>query len=240
VGNRRIGWRTDVGYEPDERARELLEAARQKIYARKVGPSVDAARLVMEENLKGMPASVNVGKSTVSRHLLAPRLGNAPIIAVESINSDGTNGPAVHGEQFGEIQEHLLKVDEAVIGIGASNVENFVNLMKSYSGSHDDFDLFVVPAVPDAKQERNTISTIAALPDDIGIPKDKIRVVFNMVDPKHSVEDRFATLFNFHATHHDFILRKEATMHLHEIYAKVADSRPSIVDILSIRPTIRP
>jgi hypothetical protein len=47
-----------VGYEPDERARELLEAARKAIHTGEIAPSVSAARLVMERNLQGMPASV--------------------------------------------------------------------------------------------------------------------------------------------------------------------------------------
>ena len=48
--------------------------------------------------------SGNVGKSTVARHLLAPRLNNAEVIPVESINSDGTDETAIRGKQFGELQ----------------------------------------------------------------------------------------------------------------------------------------
>ncbi|SMG61554.1 LPD7 domain-containing protein [Paraburkholderia susongensis] len=47
-----------VGYEPDDRARELLEAARHAIHTPNVSPSVAAARLVMEAKLNGLPASV--------------------------------------------------------------------------------------------------------------------------------------------------------------------------------------
>ena len=73
--------------------------------------------------------SGNVGKSTVARHLLAPRLNNAEVIPVESINSDGTDETAIRGKQFGELQEYLQTLDDAVIDIGASNVEDFVKLM---------------------------------------------------------------------------------------------------------------
>ena len=45
--------------------------------------------------------SGNVGKSTVARHLLAPRVNGANIIAVEGLNSDGGDGPAIRGHQFG-------------------------------------------------------------------------------------------------------------------------------------------
>ena len=88
--------------------------------------------------------SGNVGKTTVARHLLAPRLNNAQVIAVESINSDGNaEADAIRGKQFGELLEAMALMDDAVVDIGASNVEDFVNLMKQYRGSHEDFDFYV-------------------------------------------------------------------------------------------------
>ena len=113
--------------------------------------------------------SGNVGKSTVARHLLVPRLQNAQLIAIESINSDGSQDEAIRGKQFGQLQEVLALMEDAVIDVGASNVEDFINLMTQYKGSHEDFDFFVVPTVSKAKQQRDTISTIEALAE-IGIP----------------------------------------------------------------------
>ena len=46
--------------------------------------------------------SGNAGKSTISRHLLAPRMNNATVIPVESINSDGSDDVAIKGRQFAE------------------------------------------------------------------------------------------------------------------------------------------
>ena len=125
--------------------------------------------------------SGNVGKSTVARHLLAPRMNNARVIPVESINSDGTDDKALKGKQFGELQEGLALLDDAVVDIGASNVEDFVNLMEQYKNSHEDFDFFVVPTMPKAKQQRDTISTIEAL-EGIGVPAKRSRLLFNVVD----------------------------------------------------------
>ena len=51
--------------------------------------------------------SGNVGKTTVARHLLAPRIAGAELIAVESINADDGQTQAVRGSQFGELQEYL-------------------------------------------------------------------------------------------------------------------------------------
>ncbi|MCM5637725.1 hypothetical protein NEH63_08885, partial [Xanthomonas hortorum pv. pelargonii] len=63
--------------------------------------------------------SGNTGKSTVSKHLLYPRLKDAEYIAVESINADEGEGESVRGKQFGALQEQLLVIDSAVIDVGS-------------------------------------------------------------------------------------------------------------------------
>ncbi|MCE4351924.1 hypothetical protein LYZ86_22400, partial [Xanthomonas hortorum pv. cynarae] len=137
--------------------------------------------------------SGNTGKSTVSKHLLYPRLKDAEYIAVESINADEGEGESVRGKQFGALQEQLLVIDSAVIDVGSSNVEDFVKLMRQYRGSHEDMDLFVIPAVKEAKQIKDTIATIQALAA-MGVPAKKIRVVFNKLEADDTVEDAFYPL----------------------------------------------
>lgn len=176
--------------------------------------------------------SGNVGKSTVARHLLAPRLKNAQVIAVESINSDGSQDEAIRGKQFGELLEALALMDDAVVDIGASNVEDFVNLMKQYRGSHEDFDFYVVPTVSKAKQQRDTISTIDALAE-IGIPAKKIRLVFNMVELDETPERVFSGLFEYHASAKNFTLKPEAVIHINDIYGKLKGTENGIADILN-------
>lgn len=176
--------------------------------------------------------SGNVGKSTVARHLLAPRMNSATVVPVESINSDGTQDEAIKGKQFGELQEALMLLDDAVVDVGASNVEDFVNLMKQYKGSHEDFDYFVIPTVPKNKQMRDTISTIDALAD-IGVPAKKIRLVFNMVEIDDVPERVFAGLFEYHASSKSFTLRPEAVIHVNDIYGKIKGAEQGIKDILN-------
>jgi hypothetical protein len=176
--------------------------------------------------------SGNVGKSTVARHLLAPRMNSAPVIPVESINSDGTEDETIRGRQFGELQDALLLMEDAVVDIGASNVEDFVGLMKQYKGSHEDFDYFVVPTVPKNKQQRDTISTIDALAE-IGVPAKKIRLVFNMVELDENPERAFAGLIEYHSAAKNFTLRRDAVIHTNEIYAKIKNAEQGIMDILN-------
>ena len=176
--------------------------------------------------------SGNVGKSTVARHLLAPRLNNAEVIPIESINSDGTDETAIRGKQFGELQEYLQTLDDAVIDIGASNVEDFVKLMKQYKGSHEDFDFFVVPTVPATKQQRDTISTVEALAN-LGVPAKKIRLLFNMVDLEESPERIFSGLFEYQRESKSFTLKPEAVIHVNDIYGKLKGSKTGIREILA-------
>jgi hypothetical protein len=176
--------------------------------------------------------SGNVGKSTVARYLLVPRLRNAQLIAIESINSDGSQDEAIRGKQFGQLQEALALMEDAVIDVGASNVEDFINLMTQYKGSHEDFDFFVVPTVSRAKQQRDTISTIEALAD-IGIPAKKIRLVFNMVEMDEQVEQVFGGLFEYHLSAKRFTLKPDAVIHVNDIFGKFNGAQKSIADVLA-------
>lgn len=176
--------------------------------------------------------SGNVGKSTVARHLLAPRMNNAQIISVESINSDGTEEDAVRGKQFGDLIEALALMDNVVVDIGASNVEDFISRMAQYRGSHEDFDYFVIPTVGKQKQQRDTISTIDAL-TELGIPAKKIRVVFNMVEIEDAPERVFSGIFEYAAAEKTFTLRPDAVIHMNDIYGKLRGSEQTIADILS-------
>lgn len=176
--------------------------------------------------------SGNVGKSTLARHLLAPRLGNAPIVPVESINSDESDTDTVRGKQFAQIQDLLLTVESAVIDLGASNYEDFFNLMKTYTGSHEDFDLFVVPTVPDSKQERDTVMTIRQLAD-FGVPANKIVVVFNKIENPADLDTGFQLLNAYHEEQRAFTLRRDAVVYDNPIYATLRTMNPprSIAEI---------
>jgi hypothetical protein len=136
--------------------------------------------------------SGNVGETTISRHLLLPRIPGAELIAIESINADeGHQGQSLRGRQFGELQEYMQTVDSLVVDIGASNVEDLLALMRKYRGSHEDFDYFVVPTVPALKQQQDTIATLTELAR-LGIPATRLRVV-NQVEDDRPIEQVFET-----------------------------------------------
>lgn len=170
--------------------------------------------------------SGNVGKSTIAKLLLSPRMGNAPVVPVESINSDESDTDSLRGKQFAQIQDLLLTVDNVVIDLGASNYEDFFSLMATYAGSHEDFDLFVIPTVKDSKQIRDTVMTVRSLAD-LGVPARKIVTVFNRIENADDVENGFAELKAFHERERLFVYRREAVVFENPIYATLRKMVPA-------------
>ena len=176
--------------------------------------------------------SGNVGKSMVAKHLMLPRMKGAELFSVESINSDEGDGDSLRGKQFGQLQEELLLSDNpAVVDVGSSNVEDFMKLMQMFRGSHEDFDLFVVPVVKEAKQVRDTIATIQALAT-MGVPAKKIRVVFNKLETDETVEDAFYPLIAFHEDAKAFTLNPKAAIYYSELYQKLRSYRMTVGDLM--------
>ncbi|MCQ9136609.1 hypothetical protein KMS84_38530, partial [Streptomyces sp. IBSBF 2807] len=128
--------------------------------------------------------SGNTGKTTVSDQLVWPRLGGLRF-AIETINAGASDDAAeierMKGRQFGELSEILMTEDNAVIDVGASNVEDFFKYMGQFAGSHEEFDYFLVPTVSEKKQQADTINTIKTLAA-LGVPRSRILVVFNKVE----------------------------------------------------------
>ena len=178
--------------------------------------------------------SGNVGKTTIARHLLAPRIPDADFIAVESINADEGQERPVRGKQFGELQEYLQTVDNAVVDIGASNVEDLLSLMGKYRGSHEDFDYFVVPTVPALKQQQDTIATLTQL-TRLGVSAAKLKVVFNQVEDGSNVREVFDTVLAFVAQNPVADVRAECRLGANEIYERVKGTQTSLADLAQDR-----
>jgi hypothetical protein len=167
--------------------------------------------------------SGNVGKSTGAKHLLKPRIPDAEVIAIESINADEGEEQALRGRQFGELQEYLHITDNVIVDIGASNVEELLSSMKRYRGSHGDFDHFIVPTVPALKQQQDTIATLVELAQ-LGVPACKVRVLFNMVDDGDDLEQVFDVILTFLAAHPMAQADPACRIGANEIYIRIMQS----------------
>lgn len=180
--------------------------------------------------------SGNVGKTMIAMNLLSPRMGSPRFFDVESINigadSDGLEVERYRGKKFGEMVDELIQEEAAIVDVGASNVEDFIKLMQQFSGSHEEFDYFVVPVVKEKKVQKDTINTVRAL-QRIGVEKKRIRLVFNKVDVDESVEEEFPALFGLAETEKSCIVRDTCTIYANEVYERLKSAGKTLGEIMS-------
>jgi hypothetical protein len=174
--------------------------------------------------------SGNVGKTTIARHLLAPRMKGAEIVSIESSNADEQEGDALRGKDFAHLQQYMLASDNLIVDIGASNVEDLLKLMGKFKGSHEDFDYYLVPSVPDVKQQKDTANTVAQLAQ-MGVPSHKIKIVLNRVEDGEDPEKQFGSLISFLTV--KGVATVDPKVHLtdNEIYQRLKQDRSSITDL---------
>lgn len=178
--------------------------------------------------------SGNVGKTTIAAHLLKPRMADAAIFSVESLNIDaaasGVEVERMRGRKYGLLTEQMMQLDSAIIDVGASNVDEFLKRMQQYHGSHDEFDYFVVPVVRERKQQGDTMNTIRAL-SGLGVPRHRIRVLFNKADPDEDLEDEFGELFNLEHAERSCTVNPSAVVYENEVFDKLRLAGKSLVDV---------
>lgn len=178
--------------------------------------------------------SGTVGKTTIAAHLLSPRMNNAPIFAVETINETaaglGVEVEKIRGERFRDLFKKLMMLDDAIIDVGASNIEAFLDNMVKFEDSHVEFDFFVIPLTAGSKEQKETISLIATLAD-FGIPADKIRLVFNRVETDASEE--FAPVINYAKKNKNCIANPQAAIFENELFDMLSVKKIGISDALA-------
>ncbi len=174
--------------------------------------------------------SGNVGKSTLCQQLLMPRLKNATLIPIESINSDGTSDDNIRGRAFDTLMERMLLSENAIIDVGASNVEEFINQVKLHHGSHDEFDHIIIPTVPDQKQQIDTWQTIKQL-NEIGFEPKKIKVILNKLDSYTPIDKAFNYLFVQHSRADICQINHNWIVYENELFSKMQSSSLLISDL---------
>lgn len=183
--------------------------------------------------------SGNVGKTLICDNILLPRMPEATRINIESINAGADSGIKLRGEQFGKVQDMILDGGDLVLDVGASNIEALMESMTEYDGSHEDIDRFVIPVTPETKQQIDSINTIRALVD-LGVQASRIRVVFNRVPKRQTVEDAFPAIFGFHAkTGGAFTLHPAAAIGESEAFDLLKALNRSLLDMATDKKDYR-
>lgn len=173
-----------------------------------------------------------VGKTTVVNNLLKPRMKDTPVIAIETINDGGGETQIkIKGKEYGMLQDELLMNDQLIIDIGASNIEETMRMMSQYKGSHEDFNYFILPVVPDGKEQVDTISAITAL-KKMGVPAKKIKVLFNKVDDIDTIEEDFYLIIEYLQTVK--IPVPKIGIEKNEVYDELRQRKQSISELLGM------
>jgi hypothetical protein len=174
--------------------------------------------------------SGNVGKTTVARHLLAPRLPGSQLISIESINAGEAQDHVIRGHQFAELQEFLQLSEDVIVDIGASNVEDLLGLMQRYHGSHEDFDAFVVPTAPPLKQQTDTIATLVDLAR-LGVSPSRVKLLFNMVSDDVPLATAFEPLASFVGHQDVATLNPDCRLGSNEVYARIKGTGMDLISL---------
>jgi len=159
----------------------------------------------------------------------------AKVISVESLNidgaADGISVERMRGAKFGDIQREILMHDGPVIvDVGASNVEAFMKAMQQFAGSHQDFDMFIVPTWKEKKAQGDTVNTIKAL-SALGIEASRIHLLINKLDVDESAEDELPALFGFHDAEGIFTLNPMAVVYGNEVFERIKGLGKTLTDV---------
>lgn len=178
--------------------------------------------------------SGSVGKTVVTSHLLAPRIPEAEIIAVESTNESaadlGLDVDQLRGAHFGKLFRKLLTAKAAIVDVGASNIEDFLAELNKYDQAQAEIDCFVLPVVPSGKAQRETIKTIDSL-SQAGVDRSRIRVLFNRVDV--SSKEEFVSIFSYAQISNAFLANPQAQILESEVFDLLANRRLTIEAIVA-------
>lgn len=202
----------------------------------------------MDKTLAVISYTGKVGKSTMTNHLLCPRMPGAKIIRLETVNLSGHSGAEekkMKGRDLVKLQDELMKTRSAIVDVGASNVESFMLALNQQGDAHLDFDCFLVPieANPGKQNEiKEAIKTIESL-SAMGIEPERIKVVFNKLPVDSNIEEEMQIIFNYHKKNRNFTLIKDAviteTPAFHALEAVQKSYSDLLADTTDYRQAIR-
>jgi len=143
-------------------------------------------------------SSGNVGKSTITKEFLYPRLENALIVEIETVNDSNITNSNLNiinfniNNDFSELYLSCLEEENILVDIGASNLSSFFEKIVEFDGFLSLFDFFIIPTVSTIKETKDTLKTIQFLLS-LEVEKEKIKVIPNKV--KKDLKAEFSILF---------------------------------------------
>ncbi|CAO1670476.1 StbB family protein [Salinicola sp. NYA28a] len=175
------------------------------------------------------------GKTMTAMHLFLPRMPDAVFYAIETINLSAAdlgakNVRTLKGKDFGELIEDLVLEDDAIVDVGASNIEPFIEAMSRFAGADEEIDLYVIPVTPEQKSYLEGISTAAALAE-FGIPKERIVLLPNRIEEDPEAE--IPAAFNFVKQKKCATIHKEAFLYESEVFGYLNHHKTTFPEVVA-------
>ena len=186
----------------------------------------------------------NVGKSFIAREVLYPLLSEEKTLyEIEKFNegSDKLVGKNVHYKciepsKIDEIVPELLLTDNAVIDVGASSIDEFLQNSKEHN-LFDIIDMIIIPTVLESKQVADTIKIVKEL-QKYGSSEEKIFIVLNKV--KKELNNNKVIEQNLHYNSLSLSFSStgveydpEYRLSEYEVVDKISELKLSIADVLA-------
>ncbi|HCA3195754.1 TPA: StdB protein [Klebsiella pneumoniae] len=177
----------------------------------------------------------SVGKTLTATYVFKPRMPNARFFALETINMSASDLGVkdvvnLKGDNVGELIEEIVFEDEAIVDIGASNIERFLEGASKYENALQEFDCFVIPVTPDDKAWQESIKTAVAL-SKAGIKKDKIIFLPNRI--KTTPEEDIDAVYDWVKEKKLATIHPKAFIYDSEIFEYLAFHKMSFEELLS-------
>lgn len=174
-----------------------------------------------------------VGKTTIAANLLSPRMQGSSIYAIESVNetaeSLGLDVEKLRGNKFRELFKRIMLEDQAIIDVGASNVEEFMANLEDFDEAHEEISYYIIPVTSGTKEQKETVSMIGSLAA-MGVSAEKIRVVFNRV--KRDVQSEFPIIAAYYSQAKNFTLNYECAIFETELFDALSIHRISMKNLM--------
>ncbi|WP_421556713.1 StbB family protein [Pseudomonas kitaguniensis] len=175
-----------------------------------------------------------VGKTTLAVNLLYPRMVGATFYAIESINETGqdlgVDVVKLRGDNFRELFKRFMIDDHAIVDVGASNVEDFMRNLEGFEDAHEEIDYYVIPVTSGTKEQKETLTMIESLAA-LGVPPEKIRIIFNRV--RRDVKDEFPIIFNYQAIKQSFWINPDCSVFESELFDALSIHKMSMATLLN-------
>ena len=123
-----------------------------------------------------------------------------------------------------------MLADSAIIDVGASNVEDFMVNLEGFEEAHEDIDYYIIPVTSGTKEQIESVRMIESL-TAIGIPFEKIKVLFNRV--QRDVESEFPIIQNFHGQNKTFSLNNRCAIYETELFDALSIRRMSLQGLMA-------